>query len=117
MAGGKDLAEAFKRGKLVRDGIKALKEYKAQEKLKNKTNAKKNPSSGSGLSLASSSKPNPHGIPADPPVPLDEKLAGERSLTLQELMESERLTYADALVVFENVREGLREQEAAPATA
>ena len=62
--------------------------------------------------MASSSS-NPHGIPADPPVPLDERISGPCSLTLEELMVSERLTYADAVVVFENVREGLRDQEAA----
>ena len=117
MARDKGLAEALKRGKLVRDGIKALKVHRAEERANSKTKGNKSSSSSgaSGLSLRSHS--NPHGIPADPPIPLHEKLSGARSMTLEELMVSERLTYADALVVFENAREGLREQEATTANA
>ena len=120
MARDKGLAEALKRGKLVRDGIKALKVHRAEERANSKTKGNKSSSSSgaSGLSLQSlRSHSNPRGIPADPPIPLHEKLSGARSMTLEELMVSERLTYADALVVFENVREGLREQEATTANA
>ncbi|CAE7240881.1 unnamed protein product [Symbiodinium sp. CCMP2592] len=111
------LVEALKRGKLVRDGIRALKVHKAEERDKTKAKGNKSSSSACSSKLSIASHTNPHGIPDEPPIALTERLSGEGTMSLEELMKSERLTYADAVVVFENVREGLREQEAAAAAA
>ena len=97
----KALRESFKKGLAVRQSIADLKETKKLEKTQK---AKKK--SGS-LSVASSSS---SGVPDSPPVALDERLDGPTSLSLGELMTSERLNYTDALKVFLNVRQEFEEQ-------
>ena len=95
----KALRESFKKGLAVRQSIADLKTKKPEKTQK----AKK---SGS-LSVASSSS---SGVPDNPPVALDERLDGPTSLSLGELMTSERLNYTDALKVFLNVRQEFEEQ-------
>ncbi|CAE7194098.1 unnamed protein product [Symbiodinium sp. CCMP2592] len=97
----KALRESFKKGLAVRKSIADLKESK---KLEKGEKAKKTRGT---LSVASSSS---SGVPDNPPVPLDERLNGPTSLTLGELMTSERLNYEDALRVFLNVRQEFEEQ-------
>ena len=96
----KGLRDSFKQGLVVRQSIASLKESKKLEK------ADKSTSKSGRLSLASSSS----GVPEFPPVALDEHLNGATSMTLGELMRSERLNYDDALRVFLNVRQEFEDQ-------
>ena len=81
--------DALARGKAMRKLVQELKDKKVAEKEARK--------SSGALSLASgASSP----APENPPVSLDERMAGPGTLTLGELMKSEKLSYGDALKVF-----------------
>ena len=93
MGGVKD---SLARGTALRECIKELKQKKAQLRA---DAAKK----GAPLKLgAVTSK-----VPENPAVPLDTHIAGPETLTLRQIMQSEKLSYGDALAVFTQVREEL----------